>query len=163
MKKSFSNDYRKIKDDSYMLEVYDNIQKDNEELVPYHWHREPEVMFCYEGAVDISCNGETFQLKKGDILFINSSQIHSVHIYPYTETLTFVFALDSLISRRMDECDIKYILPLKNMETIIVSSVISEQEYSEKHRLFTRDSQKYHRFGYDSTVRVSVGAKSLFI
>lgn len=154
MKKSFNNDYRKIQDDSYLLEVYDNIQQEKGERVPYHWHREPEVVLCYRGEVAISCNGETFRMKQDDILFINSSQIHAVNILPHSENLSFVFDLDSLISRNMDECDRNFLLPLKNMETVLVSAVISEAEYKQNHQELMRivrhviDLETIHPYGY---------------
>lgn len=134
MKENFSNDYRKINESSYLMEVYNSIQNDIGEEVPYHWHFEPEVTFCHLGEVDINCNGQLYHMEKSDIIFINSSQIHNVHIYPHSETLTFAFDLDSLISKHMDQCDKKYLAPLKNLDTVIVTSVISNKEYHEAHK-----------------------------
>ena len=154
MKKSINNDYRKIQEDSYLLEVYDQAQTDKGERVPYHWHYEPEVVYCYQGEVEIRCNGEVFRLQKDDLLFINSSQIHSVYIPPYSRDISFVFDLESLISRNMDECDRNFLLPLKNMETVIVSSIINEAEYRHQHQKLLEtvkhiiDMETIRPFGY---------------
>ncbi len=154
MKKSINNDYRKIQDNSYLLEVYYNLQGEKGERVPYHWHHEPEIMFCYRGRVDIQCNGETFHMREDDILFINSSQIHAVAIQPHSETVSFVFDIDSLISQNMDECDRHFLLPLKNLETIIVSAIISEKEYKQNHQELLAvvrciiDLNTIHPYGY---------------
>lgn len=123
MRKSINNDYRKIHDDSFLLELYTNLTKENPEIIAHHWHNEPEVILCVDGAIDVNCNGETFKLSKNDILFINSSQIHSLHIYPFTKSITFVFDLNSCISQRLDTCDQKFILPLKNLEITITSGL----------------------------------------
>lgn len=132
MRRSINNDYRKINGDSFLLELYSNITKENPDITAHHWHNEPEVIFCVDGAIDVNCNGETFKMSKNDILFINSSQIHSLHIYPFSKSLIFVFDLNSCISQRMDICDQKYILPLKNLEIMITSGLAFQNENKNK-------------------------------
>jgi AraC-like DNA-binding protein len=43
-----------------------------------HWHYEYEVFFVLKDAVTISCEAGTFDLGKGDILLLNSREVHSV-------------------------------------------------------------------------------------
>ncbi|MDR2305404.1 MAG: AraC family transcriptional regulator [Treponema sp.] len=43
-----------------------------------HWHYEYEVFFVLKGSVIINCEAGSFDLGKGDMLLINSQEIHSI-------------------------------------------------------------------------------------
>lgn len=43
-----------------------------------HWHREYEVIFVLRGELSITCEGGSYNLYDGDIIFINSQEIHSI-------------------------------------------------------------------------------------
>lgn len=44
----------------------------------FHWHDELELLFIVEGSLDLKVGYEHFLLKKGDIMLINSDEIHSM-------------------------------------------------------------------------------------
>jgi AraC-like DNA-binding protein/mannose-6-phosphate isomerase-like protein (cupin superfamily) len=43
-----------------------------------HWHYEYEVFFVLWGAVNVNCEAGKFRLGKGDILLLNSREIHAI-------------------------------------------------------------------------------------
>ncbi len=69
---------------------YDNLEL---ESVPYHWHNELEVIVVITGEMEIVVELETFVLKPGEGIFINSGRLHSCTNYNNTAcTLrSFVF------------------------------------------------------------------------
>ena len=44
-----------------------------------HWHEYLEIIYSLEGAYRISINGIAYELKPGDMIFINARRIHSVY------------------------------------------------------------------------------------
>lgn len=43
-----------------------------------HWHREPELVYVLEGAAECPKNGETTIIKKGELAFFNTEDVHLV-------------------------------------------------------------------------------------
>ena len=44
--------------------------------VAHHWHNEIEIIYMIEGSVKVGVNDKMYNLMKGDILLINSGDIH---------------------------------------------------------------------------------------
>ena len=47
--------------------------------VNWHWHEEFEIGFVTEGSVILGCGNRNYQMECGDIFFINSNVLHSMH------------------------------------------------------------------------------------
>lgn len=47
--------------------------------VNWHWHEEFEIGFVIEGSVILGCGNRNYQIECGDIFFINSNVLHSMH------------------------------------------------------------------------------------
>ena len=45
-------------------------------FVPYHWHKEIEIILVMEGEVELLLDGNKQLLKKGDIIFVNPETVH---------------------------------------------------------------------------------------
>ena len=44
----------------------------------FHWHDELELLIVVEGSIDLKVGYEWFRLERGDIMLINSDEIHSI-------------------------------------------------------------------------------------
>ena len=47
------------------------------QFVPSHWHNSVELLYMKSGLMDVGINSRTYSLKKGDLIIINSGDIHS--------------------------------------------------------------------------------------
>lgn len=47
-----------------------------------HWHEEIELQYVVNGEIQPLCNLYSLTLKKGDILFVNSKELHSGNVAP---------------------------------------------------------------------------------
>lgn len=73
-----------------------------------HWHESLEILYIKEGSMLMICNDNIFQAYKGDIVFINPSDVHSGQCN--TEDVVygcFIIDINILISKYMDLCDQK--------------------------------------------------------
>ncbi|WP_027702840.1 AraC family transcriptional regulator [Metaclostridioides mangenotii] len=68
--------YEIVKDkDDYHLPINVFIHSVNEFAL--HWHNEIELIYMLEGSVSVTIGKETFILREGDVIFVNSKEVHS--------------------------------------------------------------------------------------
>ncbi|WP_378956695.1 AraC family transcriptional regulator [Pelosinus sp. sgz500959] len=78
-----------------------------------HWHEEFQILYFEQGEALIHCNSHPYKLKPGNLMIINSNEIH------YGETLCqhlvyYIIKVDLnfLLSSHIDFCQTNYITPL---------------------------------------------------
>lgn len=55
-----------------------NFQADDiARIVPNHWHKSAEILYCRQGSLNVWINNKNYLLREGDFLFINSNIVHS--------------------------------------------------------------------------------------
>ena len=52
-----------------------------------HWHEHSELLYIFEGSGTATCNESTFDVKKGDLIVVNSTQIHTLSAASHLEFL----------------------------------------------------------------------------
>lgn len=90
------------------------------ERVSSHWHEEYELMAVTEGYGAAHINNHRFEIRTGDILFINSGDVHSFSAEPGVP-LTFyaiVFGRELISSYGNDDIQQKYIQRQTNGELL---------------------------------------------
>lgn len=65
-----------------------------------HWHNDYELVHLNEGCLDIIVDGETYELRVGDSLLIESQKIHSMHAQ-VENTIATIIIFDSSIIKKM--------------------------------------------------------------
>ena len=81
------------------------------ERVSLHWHEEYELLCVTEGSGEMHCNGRSFPVRTGDILFINSGFVHSLSAEPGIPLAFYAidFGRDLISSYGSDAIQQKYI------------------------------------------------------
>lgn len=85
------------------------------EYVNWHWHEEFEIGFVTEGSVILGCGNRKYQMEFGDIFFVNSNVLHSMHKNNTSKQAVFksIAFHSSIISESMNSVFyIKYLLPI---------------------------------------------------
>ena len=83
--------------------------------VNWHWHEEFEIGFVTEGSVVLGCGNRKYQMECGDIFFINSYVLHSMHKNNTFKQAVFksIAFHSSIISESINSIFyIKYLLPV---------------------------------------------------
>ena len=60
--------------------------------IPAHFHRNYELIYIYEGTLDIFVQGERFTLSKGDFFLIRPNSIHSFTVTEEQKAYVYKFA-----------------------------------------------------------------------
>ncbi len=69
------------------IDVRFEIYESSNDFVPEHWHRSMEVVYIYEGDMDITINRKKYHLTKGDFMIVNTAAIHATQTYDYARVL----------------------------------------------------------------------------
>lgn len=98
------------------LHIYHQIYKKGGLGVPYHWHREIELIYIEQGTLTVTINTSTRNVHEGDFLCINSEELHELHSIGNMSSVhhALVFSPDILSYEYVDECQMNYIYPLLN-------------------------------------------------
>ena len=109
---------------------------------PNHWHDHLEFLFVQSGEGVFECDFVPYQVKPGDLIVVNSGELHSGYTLSPSFSYYCIIVDPTLIqSSFTDLCDIKYISPItQNLiqfnnriseDTVIIESInriISEHE-----------------------------------
>lgn len=83
---------------------------DNE--IPWHYHEEIEVIYIFEGNMQVQIPGKTFHLIEGESIFINAGILHHAIAEPYCELHSLVFSETLMTGAKESVFARKYIDPL---------------------------------------------------
>lgn len=82
---------------------------------PAHWHKHLELLFFVEGSAVFECNNIAYPVKAGNLLVLNSNDLHSGHSLDDGVSYFCLIIDPSLLqSDSGDVCDVKYMTPIAN-------------------------------------------------
>lgn len=138
----------------YITSLDDHITK----CVPWHWHKEVELMIVTSGILKLDVPNSTLTVKAGEVVFINSSVLHSAMAAGDSacELKSFVFAPKLVFGSTESAIEQKYVRPLVNCPKLNVIHFQNERGWhneaiknmEEAFACFQSES-----FGYEILVR----------
>lgn len=121
-----------------------------------HWHEEFMIFYIEQGEAVIHCNSQPIPVVAGDLIVINSNDVHYVEnccnrLVEYYFLIDFSF----LQSRQEDLCQSKYIAPLEQQQIRFQNRITNDQELLEQileliHEYERRDS------GYELLIKAGL-------
>lgn len=63
-----------------------------EDIIPWHWHEEMEIVYIEHGQMKIKIPTKTFLLKKGDCIVLNANMLHYAVAAPECKLRSLVFS-----------------------------------------------------------------------
>jgi AraC-like DNA-binding protein len=83
-----------------------------DDIIPWHWHEELEVMLVTSGALRVQVPGAAYTLAAGDCIAVNSGVLHSAAAQPQCELHSMVFSPLLLTGSADSVFAKKYLTPL---------------------------------------------------
>lgn len=94
---------------------YSSVYTDRtEEVIPWHWHKEIEIVYLKSGNLKLQIPGKTFYLKEGECLAINSNILHFAAANHSCDLHSLVFHPMLVAGNEDSIFSNKYITPLMN-------------------------------------------------
>ena len=99
---------------TFPLSVYKSSTNFDECILYSHWHDEVEFFYLASGNATFFIDNKTVEINSGEVIFINSGEIHSAYSKNFSECKFYaiVFDLNMLMSNKIGECQNKYLYPL---------------------------------------------------
>ncbi len=96
----------------------------NPSCFPTHWHEKIELLYFINGEAIIKCNALEISAKTGDLVVINSNELHNGYcVSESVEYYCIIFDTALLQSRSIDICETKYINPISNNRILFKNKV----------------------------------------
>ena len=83
-----------------------------EDMIPWHWHDEIELVYMAEGKMKVKTPSESFLLERGDMVAINSNVLHSAYAVREGRLRSLVFSPLLVTGNDNSVYAKKYIQPL---------------------------------------------------
>jgi AraC-like DNA-binding protein/mannose-6-phosphate isomerase-like protein (cupin superfamily) len=98
-----------------------------------HWHDQFQLLYFEQGEALIHCNSHPYEVKPGDLVIINSNEIH----YGETRCQHLVYYivkvdLNFLLSSHVDFCQTKYISPLLQGQIRFQNHITQDDQLAEQ-------------------------------
>ncbi len=81
-----------------------------------HWHDYMEVIFQTSGEAAIILDGRNYLLQPGDMVFINTREVHLIYGYPGASYICLRFDPDILYTTAGSSFEYRYLRPLSDFE-----------------------------------------------
>jgi len=121
-----------------------------------HWHENFEILYFEQGEAVIHCNSRPMHVGPGELIVINSNDLHyGESLSNYLVYYVVEFNLSFLHSNQLDLCQIKYVAPLVNNRILFRNQIEHNDELlSEVRHLIA----EYYRqdLGYELAVKAYI-------
>lgn len=104
-------------------------KKDRKEHFKCHWHEKIEFLYFTKGRTAIRCNSCEYTLKAGELLIVNSNELHQGRCISNVSEYYCVIVDTTLFqSRFVDVCEAKYINPISQNRILLKNKIGNDRE-----------------------------------
>jgi AraC-like DNA-binding protein len=94
-----------------------------------HWHEEFMIFYIEQGKAIIHCNSQPIPVCAGDLIIINSNDVHYVeNLCSYLVEYHFIIDLSFLLSKQEDLCQTEYIGPIMQQHIRFENQIKNDNE-----------------------------------
>lgn len=121
-----------------------------------HWHENIEFLFFIKGEALVKCGSLDIFAKKGDLVVINSNELH--HVSSLSESIEYyciIFNTSLFQSRHIDTCETKYINPISQNLILFKNKIESNREIAKHIHKFVKEYEA-KEIGYELAVKATL-------
>ncbi|NMB97059.1 MAG: AraC family transcriptional regulator [Clostridiaceae bacterium] len=118
-----------LPDPGFPVRVFCNLEDDSDSGIHNHWHEQIELLYFVKGNAIVECNSLPIDVKPGDLIVVNSNDLHRVQDGWDTITYYCIIIDTSLFqSRSTDACEVKYIDPITKNLIVFKNKICNDSE-----------------------------------
>lgn len=126
-----------------------------------HFHEAIELLFSFSGHARMFVGGETFIMREGDLVIINSNEVHSIFAEDGEETRYLVIKLEPevLYSTSRSIFESKYVLPFTMAKTSPQTLLTKQEtEHTAISSIIHQIMKEFYlkEYGYDFAIRIQI-------
>lgn len=121
-----------------------------------HWHHHIELLYFISGKAIVECNSEPIYAQKGDLLVINSNELHQGKSLTTDLLYYYIIADPALLSSQSNHlCDMKYITPISQNQILFQNKISNDENI--KHCVQNMiDEFKTQQYGFELEIKSSL-------
>jgi len=118
-----------LPDPGFPVRIFCNHEEDSTSGIYTHWHEQIELLYFVKGNAVVECNSVPIEVKSGDLIVVNSNDLHSVQNGWDSVTYYCIIIDTSLLqSSPTDTCEIKYIVPITKNLIVFKNKICNDPE-----------------------------------
>ncbi len=125
-------------------------------VIECHWHDNFEILFFEKGEALIYCNSRPIRVGPGELVIINSNDIHyGENLSPHLVYYVVEFNLSFIHSNQIDLCQTKYMTPLVQNRILFCNQIDRNDELLAEVRHLI-DEYYRQELGYELAVKAYI-------
>jgi len=122
-------------------------------LFHHHWHEHLEFLYFTSGEAIIECNSVPYKVKSGDLIVINSNELHyGTSLSSNLSYYVLIADVSILHSQAIDAAESKFITPLIQ-NRLLIKNHIRDSKEAESCILTINNELQSKQFGYELAVK----------
>lgn len=137
---------------------YDRLSKDGPHASSFscHWHETIELLYFTQGETLIKCNSLEITARKGDLIVVNSNELHQgTCLTDSSDYYCIIFDTALLQGRSPDTCEAKYINPILTNRILFKNKVENDKQVSNLIYEFIKEYES-KELGYELAVKATL-------
>ncbi|MFD2116653.1 helix-turn-helix domain-containing protein [Paenibacillus yanchengensis] len=133
-----------------------NFHKYGEVLFPHHWHEHIEILYFVSGKAYIECGSTPLEVQAGDVVVINSNELHyGINITDSLSYYALIADLSLLQSQFVDAAESKFITPI-SQNRLLLRNHIKEDRKAQLCMMNIVDELNEQPFGYELAIKAEL-------
>jgi len=122
-----------------------------------HWHENIELLYFIKGEAVIKCNSLELSAKKGDLIVVNSNDLHQGCCVSDEDVEYYCIIFDTSMfqSRHVDACETKYIGPLSQNRILFKNKIEKDKEVARCIHSFVKEYEA-KQIGYEMALKATI-------
>lgn len=125
-------------------------------VINNHWHPQMEIILFLKGEAVFKCNSNTFSVKEGDLIVVNSNEIHYCQsLNCGVEYCWLVIDSSLLQSYSFDSCEVKYITPILQNHILFENKISNDTAINNCINNILKEYE-IKQYGYELAIKSSL-------
>ncbi|MEN6315526.1 MAG: AraC family transcriptional regulator [Clostridiaceae bacterium] len=140
-----------------------HLSKKKHDHFTCHWHETIELLYFTKGEAQVKCNSLEIPVKKGDLVVVNSNELHQAYcISPSVKYHCIIFDTSLFQSRHVDTCEAKYINPISQNRILFKNKIENNREVAKYINEFVKEFEM-KEIGYEMAVKATLFQLLVFL
>lgn len=122
-------------------------------IFPHHWHEHLEFLYIVSGEASIECGSAMIAAKEGDLVVVNSNELHygvsqSSHLFYYA----LIADISLLHSQSIDAAETKFITPITQNRLLLLNHISGDSKAAACMLTIIQELEN-REFGYELAIK----------
>lgn len=118
-------------DKDFPIRVFEVESRHEGPVFSPHWHEQLELLYFVEGQATIDCGSRSFQVAPGDLVVVNSNELHAGASLGAVRYYVVIIDISLLESSFPDSCDLKYINPISRNLILFQNKIAGDDDINQ--------------------------------